>query len=186
MARRGVERTSSRYRRAASIALTGSVRLEPGTTKNRKGRTFAMTPELRACLEAQRERTENLQRSTSQVIPFVFHRQGEPIKDYRGAWRNACERAGVPGRIPHDFRRTAVRNLERAGVSRSVAMKMTGHKTESIYRRYAIVSEQDLHEAARKFAAVEPRRVVALGKVLGKVPPFRARSRPLPLPNVRN
>jgi integrase len=147
----------------------GTVRLEPGTTKNREGRTFAMTPELRACLEAQRERTENLQRSTSQVIPFVFHRQGKPIKDYRGAWRNACERAGVPGRIPHDFRRTAVRNLERAGVSRSVAMKMTGHKTESIYRRYAIVSEQDLHEAARKLAAVEPRRVVALGKVLGKV-----------------
>jgi integrase len=76
---------------------------------------------------------------------------------------------GVPDRIPHDFRRTAVRNLERAGVSRSVAMKMTGHKTEAIYRRYAIVSEQDLHEAARKLAAVEPRHVVVLGKVLGKV-----------------
>jgi hypothetical protein len=48
-------------------------------------------------------------------------------------------------------------------------MKMTGHKTEAIYRRYAIVNEQDLHEAAQKLAAVEPRRVVALGKVLGKV-----------------
>ena len=52
-----------------------------------------------------------------------------------------------PGRIPHDFQLTAVRNLERAGVSRSAAMKLTGHKTESIYRRYAIVSEGDLHEA---------------------------------------
>jgi hypothetical protein len=59
-----------------------------------------------------------------------------------------------PGRLFHDFRRTAVRNLERGGVPRSVAMKMTGHKTESIYRRYAIVSESDLREGSRKLAAV--------------------------------
>jgi len=54
---------------------------------------------------------------------------------------SACKAAGVPGRILHDFRRTAVRNLERAGVSRSAAMAMVGHKTESIYRRYAIVED---------------------------------------------
>jgi integrase len=65
-------------------------------------------------------------------------------------------RRRVPGRIPHDFRRTAVRNLECAGVPRSVAMKMVGHKTEAVYRRYAIVSESDLHEAARKLAALPP------------------------------
>ena len=89
------------------------------------------------------------------------------------SWRNACESAGLPGRLPHDFRRTAVRNLERAGVSRSVAMKMTGHKTEAVYRRYAIVSEQDLHEAAQKLtASTERGRVVplrVLGTVLGTV-----------------
>ncbi len=141
----------------------GIVRLEPGTTKNREGRTFAMTAELRACLEAQRALTESTQKTTHQVIPWVFHRNGAPIKDFRSAWATACDAAGVPGRLPHDFRRTAVRNLERAGVSRSVAMKMTGHKTEAVYRRYAIVSEADLHEAALKLAAVE------LGKVLGKV-----------------
>lgn len=65
-------------------------------------------------------------------------------------WRFACENAGVTGMIRHDFCRTAVRNMERAGVSRSVAMKITGHKTESIYRRYAIVSESDLQEATRE------------------------------------
>jgi Phage integrase family len=54
--------------------------------------------------------------------------------------------------IPHDFRRTAVRNLERAGVSRSVAMKLVGHKTESIYRRYAIVSQRELAEGVAKLA----------------------------------
>jgi len=86
-----------------------------------------------------------------------------PIRDFRSVWRTACTNAGLPGRIPYDFRRTAVRNLERAGISRSVAMKLTGHKTEAVYRRYAIVSEQDLREAAVKLAQVD------LGKVLGKV-----------------
>jgi hypothetical protein len=48
----------------------------------------------------------------------------------------------------------AVRNLERAGVSRSVAMKLTGHRTEAVYRRYAIVSEPDLSEGLMKLAAL--------------------------------
>jgi integrase len=64
---------------------------------------------------------------------------------------------GVPGRIFHDFRRTAVRNLERAGVPRSVAMKMVGHKTEAVYRRYAIVSDSDLRAAALKLAEATTR-----------------------------
>jgi integrase len=68
----------------------------------------------------------------------------------RKRWQTAVVKAGVPGRIPHDFRRTAVRNLERRGVARSVAMKITGHKTESVYRRYAIVSDADLREATEK------------------------------------
>ena len=76
------------------------------------------------------------------------------IRDFRKVWKNACAAAGVPGRIPHDLRRTAVRNLERAGVPRSVAMQLTGHKTESVYRRYAIVSESDLAEGTAKLAAL--------------------------------
>jgi integrase len=125
-----------------------TVRLEPGTTKNRLGRMFSFTPALRALLEAQRARTETLGKQTDRIIPLVFHRGGRPIKDFRGAWKTACGAAGVPGRLFHDLRRTAVRNLERAGVPRSVAMLMTGHKTESVYRRYAIVSEADLQHAA--------------------------------------
>jgi integrase len=128
----------------------GTVRLEPGTTKNREGRAFPFTDELRALLEARRECTDKVQKARGCIIPYVFHREGQPIHNFRYVWKKACRLAGVPGRIPHDFRRTAVRNLERAGVARSAAMKLTGHKTETVYRRYAIVAENDLREAARK------------------------------------
>ncbi len=133
----------------------GIVRLDPGTTKNLEGRVFVMTPELRVALEAQRQVTEEKQKATASVIPWVFHRtkRGRQLKSFRKVWIQACIDAGVPGRILHDFRRTAVRNLERAGVPRSVAMKMVGHKTESVYRRYAIVDEAMLRDATDKLAA---------------------------------
>src|SRR5205085_6220475 len=102
--------------------------------------------------EAQRARTSALEQGRGQVIPWVFHRAGRPIRDFRAAWQEACRRSGVPGRLVHDLRRTAVRNLERASVPRSVAMKLTGHKTESAYRRYAIVCEADLREGVAKLA----------------------------------
>jgi len=84
------------------------------------------------------------------ICPWVFHRDGRPIRDFRAAWKAAHAQAGCRGRTPHDFRRTAVRNFEQCGICRSVAMKLTGHLTEAVYRRYAIVSESDLMEAARR------------------------------------
>lgn len=88
-------------------------------------------------------------------MPSVFHRtkKGRPLKGFTNSWRAACLAGGLPGRIPHDFRRTAVRNLERAGVPRSTAMAMVGHRTESIYRRSAIVDEIMLREGGAKLAA---------------------------------
>ena len=101
----------------------GTVRLEPGTTKNSDGRTFAYAEieELHHVIEAQWQEHEVLRRSGI-ICPWVFHRNGRPIKSLARAWRTACRAAGCPGRVPHDFRRTAVRNLERAGVPRKVAM----------------------------------------------------------------
>jgi integrase len=129
----------------------GWIRLEPGETKNRDGRMFPLLPTLRVVLARQRAHTRAIERATGQVIPWVFHRDGRPIKHFRRAWLTACKAAGVPQRIPHDFRRTAVRNLERAGVTRSAAMKMVGHKTEAIYRRYAIADESMLARARRSW-----------------------------------
>ena len=127
------------------------VRLDPGTTKNREGRSFPFTAALEALLKEQLAEHERLKKQEPPVLcPFVFHRDGERIRNFRRAWASACKAAHVPGRILHDFRRTAVRNLERAGVPRSSAMAMVGHKTEAIYRRYAIVDAGALRDAATR------------------------------------
>jgi len=129
---------------------TGRVILNPGTTKNDDGRVFPFTQELRGLLVQQKEETEKLQRQKDMLVPWVFHREGKKVGDFRKSWATACKRAGLPGRIPHDFRRTAVRNLVRAGIPERVAMQMTGHKTRSVFERYNIVSEGDLEAAAKR------------------------------------
>ena len=132
----------------------GTVRLDADGSKNHEARQFPTDalPALTAVLKSQRSLTDMVEAATGKAVALVFHNFGNPIKDHYSAWRAACLRAEVPGRLLHDCRRTAVRNLERAGVSRSVAMKLTGHKTEAVYRRYAIVCEQDLREGVEKLA----------------------------------
>ena len=130
------------------------VRLEPGTTKNNEGRAFPLIPELCALLERRQAITWRCERAQARIIAHVFHRYGRPIKSLRRAWKTACREAGRPALLLHDLRRSAVRNLERAGISRSVALRLTGHKTEAVYRRYAIVAANDLRDAATKLTAV--------------------------------
>jgi integrase len=103
----------------------GTVRLHRGSTKNKDGRVIALPQELRDLLEHQWKEYLTLYPD----CPFVFQRHGKRIKDIRGSWERACREAGLSGKIPHDFRRTAVRNLVRAGVPERVAMIITGHKT---------------------------------------------------------
>ncbi len=134
----------------------GTVRLEPGTTKNREGRTIFLTGELLELFRRQKEVRDHLYRS----CPWVIHRCGQRIRDFRAAWVGACRRAGLIGKIPHDFRRTAIRNMIRAGVPERVAMMISGHKTREVFDRYDIVSGADLLEAARKLERFVQERAV--------------------------
>ena len=137
----------------------GIIRLEVRTTKNKKGQEFPFTalPELAEMLQAQRAATTALGHRQGRIIRHVFHRdEGQGIKSFRHAWQAAVTRAELPGRLPHDLRRTAVRNLVRAGVSEKVAMTLTGHKTRAVFDRYDIVNEADLRGAVERLAARRP------------------------------
>jgi integrase len=147
----------------------GVARLNPGETKNEEGRTLYLNEELMKEMKV-------LNGKRRLGCPYVFHRDGEAIKGFRKAWISACIKVGlweplkdehgkpvvkngkkgekkvvkIPTRIFHDFRRTAVRDMVRSGVSEGVAMVISGHKTRSVFERYNIVNDQDLREAARK------------------------------------
>jgi integrase len=133
----------------------GTLRLEPGTTKNQEGRTIHMPDPLRKLLQDQHARNLVFQKDRGRIVSLVFHNEGQAIRNYYKAWHKAARSAGQPGRIPHDFRRTAVRNMVLAGIPERVAMQMTGHKTRSVFDRYHIVSDGDLREAALKLSRVE-------------------------------
>jgi integrase len=141
----------------------GCVRLETGETKNKEARTVFLDKELMEIFRTQKK--------TGKLSEYVFPNVDgvSRIKDFRGAWNKACRDAGLgygyrtskryvakwekklpAGPILHDFRRTAVRNLVRAGISETVAMKISGHKTRSVFDRYNIVSESDLRDAASR------------------------------------
>ena len=107
-------------------------------------------------LQAQWAATNVLGQRQGRIIRQVFHRDGQAIKSFRHAWQAAVTRAKLPGRLPHDLRRTAVRNLVRAGVSEKVAMTLTGHQTRAVFDRYDIVNAADLRGAVERLAARRP------------------------------
>jgi integrase len=130
-----------------------TVRLNPGTTKNDTGQMVILHGELLEAIQTQWERRKVAEipgQSPTLLCPYVFHRNGKRIKDYRKSWDKARETTGLTNKILHDFRRTAVRDMVRAGVNERVAMMISGHKTRSVFDRYNIVSEDDLREAARR------------------------------------
>lgn len=135
----------------------GWVRLDAGTTKTGEGRLAYVSPALLECLRAQHVATKQLEKEKGVIIPWVFHRRGRRILRFLASWQTACRKAGVPGMLFHDLRRTAVRNMVRAGVPERVAMQISGHKTRSVFERYNIVSEGDLREAARRVGNLHAR-----------------------------
>ena len=119
------------------------LRLPPAISKTKDGRVLVLAGELAKLIERRR---------AAQIdgVPWVFHRvvqgkPGTPIKEFYRSWLTALKKAGIPDdRIFHDFRRTAVRNMNRAKVPRQTAKKISGHKTDAIYNRYDIVDEDDI------------------------------------------
>jgi integrase len=118
-------------------------------SKNRESRVFPFKyhPRLEEILLQQRRDVTAWERTNGRICPVVFPWRGRPMKKLRRSWRNACAAAGLEGRLLHDCRRTAVRNLIRAGVPQAIAMVITGHKTESSFRRYLIVDQELLAQA---------------------------------------
>ncbi len=124
---------------------TREVNLPPGIVKNRKPLIVPLSDELVAMLKKK----------------FQASGQVFKMKNFRREWIKACVKLGFgvktgpkwyayEGLTPHDFRRSAVRNLINAGVGQATAMKITGHRTISVFERYNIVSTEQLHEAMEK------------------------------------
>lgn len=142
--------------------LNQTVTLNPGETKNDDGRVVIMTDAVQQLLTRCAV--------GKQPTDAVFTRDdGKPVRDFRDAWRSICAEAGAPERLFHDLRRTAVRNMVRAGIPERVAMQISGHKTRAIFDRYHIVNETDLRQAA---VAMDQhrRKMAALIDADGRVP----------------
>jgi integrase len=118
------------------------IRLRPEHSKNKRGRSLPLSGEL----------LEVIKRAFSQRrlgCALVFHREGNPIGDFRKAWATACKLTKLGHVLVHDMRRSATRNFSRV-MSQTLAMARTGHVTVSTFQRYNIVSEADMREAAEK------------------------------------
>lgn len=134
----------------------GVIRLTPHRSKRRTGRVPPISGPLAAVLQRRLAKRRP-------GDPTVFQRDGVPIRRWRKAWGRACRLAGVPGRILHDCRRTAARNLIRAGVPERIAMALTGHKTRAIFDRYNIVNEHELLAAGERLVAYLQTRALDVG-----------------------
>jgi integrase len=88
-------------------------------------------------------------------LPFIFHRNGNPIGDFRKPWATACAAVGLSGRIVHDLRRSGVKHLIDSGVDPHTVMAFSGHRTPSTLRRYHIIALDDLRRAAERGSAYE-------------------------------
>jgi integrase len=155
------------------------VTLRRERSKNGEPRALPLVGELGEIVARRREARAYTTRTGQPALAvYVFHRNGAPIRDFRGAWKAACIAAGfarpkrdtsgrpvldrkghpvmTPTLIFHDLRRSAVRNLVAAGVDQAVAMRVTGHQTISVFQRYRIVSDDDVRAALGKVQGHNP------------------------------
>jgi integrase len=152
--------------RWSSVDLeNGVARVEASESKTRRAREFPFRamPDLEALVLTQREATSAWERAHATICPWVFHRDGKRIgKGFYAAWNKAAASAGLEILL-HDMRRSAIRQMELAGVPRSTAMRLSGHLTESTYTRYAISSQSDMEAGVAKIAALRASRAKRTG-----------------------
>ncbi len=130
----------------AEVDLSGNeIRLRPSRSKTKQARTLPIIAPLREVLDRRAA-------LRSMDSPFVFHHKDRSIGDWRKSWKNACRAAGLHSKLFHDLRRSVARNLVRAGVTETVAMRITGHRSRSVFKRYNITTDDDLLEAGRALA----------------------------------
>lgn len=147
--------------------ISQQIILEPGTTKNKKGRIVPLNlnPELYQTMVFQKD----LRDTHHPQCPWVCFRDGHKIKDFRGAWAKACKATGLEGKLFHDLRRTAIRNMIRAGISERVAMEISGHRTRAVFDRYNIVDEKDIMKAGERLSEYHQK---ITGTILGTIDNF--------------
>ena len=152
------------------------IRLRAENAKNGEPRSVTLSGELGEIVKRRKAKRQVKTKSGVVLAAFIFHREGKPVGDFRKAWATGCVAANLgrfvcdgcnqtvnghrceecnrearyTGRIFHDLRRTAVRNMVRAGVPERIAMTISGHKTRSIFDRYNIVNEADLRDAMQR------------------------------------
>ncbi len=119
----------------------------PGSiTKNKKKRIIPVYSDMRQFLRLAFE-------NRNPACPYIFQKDGARLRSFRTAFDNARERVNLPALLFHDLRRTAVRNMERAGIPRTMGRQVSGHLTEAVYIRYAIGAERDAVEVGDKMRA---------------------------------
>lgn len=120
--------------------------------QDKKARTLPIYGDMRRWLERQRE-------TCPAGCVWVFHgAHNRPVDNHLNGWAEACKRAGMPGLLFHDLRRSGVRNMKRAGVQDKVAMEISGHRTRSVFDRYNIVDEADIRSAGKRLEEYAERR----------------------------
>lgn len=142
----------SGWRRAEVLGLTwleidrahGLITPPPAQSKNGEPRDLPLSPALSALIEKRWQARLVSGPSGPRVCERAFHRDGEPVRDFRSAWQKAVQAIGKPRLLFHDLRRAALTNLVRSGVGEQVAMRISGHRTPSVFRRYRIVSTDDV------------------------------------------
>jgi integrase len=136
------------------------ITLDADSTKNGETRLIFLTGELFEVILKQKKIRDN----HFPECPYVFSRDGKQIRNYQAAWHSSCRKAGLIGKLLHDTRRTAVRNMSRSGIPETVAMRISGHKTRSVFDRYNITSEEDLRLAAEKIEKLFRKRASSLSR----------------------